>query len=72
MQQNQTNMKKLSIIFAILVAAFTFTACEYQNVYPKETIYATNSKTVDIHVASADWAYSSEEDIITIPLLFLH
>ncbi len=60
MQQNQTNMKKLSIIFAILVAAFTFTACEYQNVYPKETIYATNSKTVDIHVASADWAYSSE------------
>lgn len=37
-----------------------FTACEYQNVYPKETIYTTNSKTVDIHVSSADWAYSSE------------
>lgn len=60
MQQNQTNMKKLPVIFAILVAAFTFTACEYQNVYPKETIYATNSKTLDIHVASADWAYASE------------
>ncbi len=53
-------MKKLSVIFAILAAASMFTACEYQNVYPKETIYTTNSKTLDIHVLSADWTYSSK------------
>lgn len=60
MQQNQTNMKKLPVIFAILVAAFTFTACEYQNVYPTEykTVYQNNSKTLDIEVPTTDWKWS--------------
>ena len=45
-------MKK-TILFTILVCVvFCFGSCTY---YPKETIYESNFKTVDLYVRASDW-----------------
>lgn len=51
-------MKKLSVIFAVLLAAIGFTSCTYQTTNPIE--YRTNSTTLDLHINSSQWNYSEK------------
>lgn len=45
-------MKKLSVLFAVLLMAFGFASCESHNEYKNTTI------NLDLHVNSADWQWS--------------
>ena len=49
-------MKKLSVLFAVLLMAFGFSSCEYHNEYP--TTYKNTTINLDLHVNSADWQWS--------------
>lgn len=47
-------MKKLSVLFAVLLMAFGFSSCEYHNEYKNTTI------NLDLHINSADWQWSEK------------
>lgn len=51
-------MKKLSVLFAVLLMAFGFSSCEYHNEYP--TTYKNTTINLDLHVNSADWQWSEQ------------
>lgn len=51
-------MKKLSVLFAILLMAFGFSSCEYHNEYP--TTSKNTTINLDLHVNSADWQWSEQ------------
>ena len=52
-------MKKLSVLFAILLMAFGFSSCEYHNEYPTTPRIHTTIN-LDLHVNSADWQWSEQ------------
>ena len=51
-------MKKLSVLFAILLMAFGFSSCEYHYEYP--TTSKNTTINLDLHVNSADWQWSEQ------------
>lgn len=58
--QNTMIMKKVSVLFAVLLTALGFTSCTYQATYPVE--YRTNSCTLDLHVNSSQWQYTNSQE----------
>ena len=52
-------MKKLSVLFAILLMAFGFSSCEYHYEYP--TTSKNTTIILDLHVNSAAWQWSEQD-----------